>query len=142
LIASNLSYKRCMYAFRVALAWSTAVIPLLGIAYCFYLEHSTGPGPATRRTRWGLLAGLAAIAFHLLQLVGWFLDVSSTPLAYFGFLMVSAPLAGISFSLIALSEILRSPDHQIRSVGTTSIVIAGGSMAFAVALFFLGGGLA
>ena len=131
-----------MYAFRVALAWSTVVIPLLGIAYCFYLEHYSEPAPETRRTRRGLLAGLAAIAFHLLQLVGWFLDVSSTPLAYFGFLMVTAPLAGISFSLIALSEILSCTDHEVRSVGTISIVTVGGSMAFAVVLFFLGVGLA
>jgi len=127
-----------MYAFRVMLTWSTVVIPLLGLAYCFHLEHYSEPGPETRRIRRGLLAGLAAIAFHLLQLVGWFLDVSSTPPAYFGFLLVSAPLAGISFSLIALSEILRTSDHQIRSIGTASIVIAAGSTAFAVALFLLG----
>jgi hypothetical protein len=131
-----------MYAFIVALAWSTVVIPLLGLAYCFYLEHFSESGPATRRTRRGLLAGLTAIGLHLLQVIGWGLDVTSAPRASFGLFMVSAPLAGVSFCLIALSEILRSPDPQIRSVGTTSIAIAGGSMALAIALFLLGFGIA
>jgi hypothetical protein len=116
---------------------------VLGFGYCALIEYYREHGLAESCGRWGLIAGIAAAVAHLVQAVGLNLSVanrSSAQGALLGFLWVTVPISGINFALMALVQIRVHGDHEVRSVGTASAAIAGGSMAMLVVLFFLGFG--
>jgi hypothetical protein len=57
-----------------------------------------------------------------------------------GLLWFWVPIAGIGFALMSLALVQSYADRAVRSVGTISAVVAGGSMVTLVALFMIGFG--
>jgi hypothetical protein len=136
-------YKDGMYGFLEALLWLSVAIPIAGFGYCMVIESYGEQGFLKSKARWGLLAGAAAALAHLAQAVGLNLPAGNSPhriLILMGFLLGPVPLAGIGLAIIAFVLIRLHGDYEVRSVGTTSAGIAGGSTALLILLFMAGFG--
>jgi hypothetical protein len=128
-----------LYKFMEAVLWLSVAIPIAGFGYCVVIESYGEQGLLKSKARWGLLAGVAAALAHLAQAVGLNLPSGNSPhRILMGLFLV--PVAGIGLALMALVLIRLYGDHEVRSVGTTSAVIAGGSTAILILLFMAGFG--
>jgi hypothetical protein len=121
-----------MYRFIEALLWTTVAVPFLGFAYCFYLETMSEAGLTKSRLREGLLAGLAVSVVHLVQTIG-ILNISvASPWAHANSVMFAVTPLALGTAVFAIRRVRRYGDHEIRSVGTASAVIAGAGTVLAV----------
>jgi hypothetical protein len=131
-----------MYEFLVTLLWLSVAIPFVGFGYCLRIERSDEDISANRRVRLGLIAGLVASGAHLAQAIGLNLSVAhgAHSGSLLGLLWFWVPIAGIGLALMSLALIQVYGERAVRSIGTISAVIVGGSMVALVALFMIGFG--
>jgi hypothetical protein len=128
-----------LYKFMEAVLWLSVAIPIAGFGYCVVIESYGEQGLLKSKARWGVLAGVAAALAHLAQAVGLNLPSGNSPhRILMGLLLGPVPVAGIGLALMALVLIRLYGDHEVRSVATTSAVIAGGSTAILILLFMAG----
>jgi hypothetical protein len=134
-------YKVGMYGIAETLLWLSVAVPMVGFGYCALIEYYGEQGLFKSPVRGGLFAGLLAAIAHLAQAIGLNLPAGNSPhRTLMGFLLGPVTMAGIGLAIMSFVLIRIHGDYEVRSVGTASAVVAGGSTAILILLFMAGFG--